>query len=51
MKQFGAYDLVQEEEIPELKAVGYIYRHRKTKARVVVISNDDINKVLSYFAT
>ena len=47
MKQFGAYDLVQEEEIPELKAVGYIYRHRKTKARVVVISNDDINKVFT----
>lgn len=47
MKQFGAYDLLQEEEIPELKAVGYIYRHRKTKARVVVISNDDTNKVFT----
>jgi hypothetical protein len=47
MKQFGAYDVLQEEEIPELKAVGTIYRHRKTKARVVVISNEDTNKVFT----
>lgn len=47
MKQFGAYDLLQEEEIPELKAIGSIYRHRKTKARVVVIHNDDTNKVFT----
>ena len=47
MKHFGAYDLLQEEEIPELNAVGTIYRHHKTKAKVVVISNDDTNKVFT----
>ena len=47
MKRMGAYDLLAQEEIPELSATGYIYRHRKTKARVVVISNGDTNKVFT----
>lgn len=47
MKRFGAYDLLQQETIPELSATGYIFRHRKTRARVVVISNEDINKVFT----
>ncbi len=47
MKRMGAYDLLAQEEIPELSATGYIYRHRKTKARVVVISNEDTNKVFT----
>lgn len=47
MKRFGAYDLLQQEAIPELFATGYIFRHRKTRARVVVIRNDDINKVFT----
>lgn len=47
MKRIGAYDLLEEEAIPELSATGYIFRHRKTKARVVVISNDDTNKVFT----
>ena len=47
MKRFGAYDLLQQEAIPELSATGYIFRHRKTRARVVVIRNDDINKVFT----
>lgn len=47
MKRVGAYDLLEQEAIPELSAVGYIYRHRKTRARVVVISNEDTNKVFT----
>lgn len=47
MKRFGAYDLLEQEAIPELSATGYIFRHRKTKARVVVIHNDDTNKVFT----
>lgn len=47
MKRIGAYDLLEQEMIPELSATGYIFRHRKTKARVVVISNDDTNKVFT----
>lgn len=47
MKRFGAYDLLEQEAIPELSATGYIFRHRKTRARVVVISNDDTNKVFT----
>ena len=47
MKRFGAYDLLDQEEIPELSAIGYIFRHRKTKAKVAVIKNDDTNKVFT----
>lgn len=47
MKRVGAYDLLEQEPIPELAATGYIFRHRKTRARVVVISNEDTNKVFT----
>ena len=39
------YELVKEEQIKELNGTGYVYRHKKTGARVVVISNEDDNKV------
>lgn len=42
-----AYEVITQEELKELKAVGYILEHKKTKARVVVISNDDSNKVFT----
>lgn len=44
---YGAYTLVKKEALEELNAVGYILRHNKTKARVVVVSNDDNNKVFN----
>ena len=37
-----AYDLIREEELPDLNSVGYILKHKKSGARVVAISNDDI---------
>lgn len=40
-----AYDLVQKQEMPELDSTGYLLRHRKTGARVVVMENRDNNKV------
>ena len=39
------YELVKEEQIKELNGTGYVYRHKKTGARVVVVSNEDDNKV------
>lgn len=39
------YELVKEEQLKELNGTGYMYRHKKTGARVVVISNEDDNKV------
>lgn len=42
-----AYELVQEQNMKEIGSLGLVFRHKKTGARVVVISNDDDNKVFS----
>ena len=42
-----AYELIKTEELEDLNSVGYIWRHKKTGARVAVICNDDSNKVFS----
>ncbi len=43
----SAYELVTKEEIKELNSVGYILRHIKTGARVMLLLNDDNNKVFN----
>ncbi len=42
-----AFDLVREENIPELNSVAKLYIHRKTGARLLSVINDDENKVFS----
>ena len=42
-----AYELVHEENLTDLNSLGLLYRHKKTGARVLVISNDDNNKVFN----
>ena len=44
---YGAYTLEKRTHLKELNATGYIIRHNKTKARIVVISNEDENKVFT----
>jgi hypothetical protein len=43
----GIYLLEKEDVLPEMNATGYILRHKKTKARVVVVCSDDKNKVFN----
>ncbi|MGN0170062.1 MAG: insulinase family protein [Lachnospiraceae bacterium] len=40
-----AYELIRQQHLETLNAEGYLLRHRKTGARVALISNDDDNKV------
>lgn len=40
-----AYELKKKEVLEELNGTGYILEHKKTKARVVIVSNEDENKV------
>lgn len=40
-----AYELVEKEELTDIHSVGYLLRHKKTGARVMVLENDDENKV------
>lgn len=40
-----AYELLKKEEIPDIHSTGYLFKHKKSGARVCVLSNDDENKV------
>lgn len=42
-----AYKLLKEEELTGIHAKGYLLRHEKSKARVLLIETDDNNKVFS----
>ena len=40
-----AYDIIKEENLKDIRSTGYLLRHKKTGARVMLIENDDENKV------
>ena len=40
-----AYQIIERRMIEDLNAEGYILKHKKTGARVVLLLNDDENKV------
>lgn len=40
-----AYELVKEQQLNDINSMGYIVRHKKSGARLALISNDDDNKV------
>ena len=42
-----AYELQKEEDLPGIQAKGYLLRHKKSGARVLLVENDDENKVFS----
>ncbi len=39
------YELLKQERIEELKSDGFLFRHLRSGARVLLLSNDDENKV------
>ena len=45
LKALEAYELLEEREIKELNSIGYILEHKKTGAKVFLMSADDENKV------
>ena len=42
-----AYETVREENLPDLKSKGTLLRHKKSGARVLLMENDDENKVFA----
>ena len=42
-----SYEIVEKRTLEDLNSEGYLLRHKKTGARVVLLSNDDENKVFS----
>jgi len=45
IKNLSAYEMIKGEYLSDLDSDGYILRHKKTGARVVLLSNEDNNKV------
>lgn len=39
------YEVIEEKELKDLNSLGYVLKHKKTGAKVALISNDDDNKV------
>ena len=45
IKELTTYEVLEEKELQDLNSVGYVLKHKKTGAKVALISNDDDNKV------
>ena len=45
MRNYKGYETVEEREIAELNSKGTVLRHEKTGARVILMENDEENKV------
>ena len=45
IEEVTAYEILEKREIAELRSLAYLCRHKKTGARVVLIENEDENKV------
>ncbi len=45
--ELSAYELMVEEELKDISSLGLLLKHKKTGARVAVVTNDDNNKVFS----
>ncbi|MDL2302642.1 insulinase family protein, partial [Lachnospiraceae bacterium OttesenSCG-928-D06] len=45
INQLSAYEIIEERKIDDLNSNSYVLRHKKTGARIALLSNDDENKV------
>ena len=43
----NAYELIQKETLTSLKSEGYLLRHKKSGARILLLKNEDDNKVFN----
>ena len=47
IESIGAYDVIKHQELKEQNGIGFILSHKKTKARLSIVFNDDDNKVFA----
>ena len=45
LEDLAAYEILEKRRIEDLNSDSYIVRHKKTGARLALLSNDDDNKV------
>jgi len=47
LKQLAEYEMLEERKVSDLDSMGYLMRHKKTGANILLLSNEDNNKVFS----
>ena len=47
LEKIAQYRLIRRETLTDIHTEGYLLEHRKTHARVLVLENDDENKVFN----
>lgn len=45
--KLNAYEMIMQKELTDIKSEGMLLKHKKSGARILLISNDDENKVFS----
>ena len=45
IEAMSAYEIIEKSNLEDLKSEGYLLKHKKSGARIALISNDDENKV------
>ena len=45
--KLSAYELIRQETIPDILSEGYLLRHKKSGARIMLLENEDENKVFN----
>ncbi|MBO5371501.1 MAG: insulinase family protein [Lachnospiraceae bacterium] len=45
LNELKAYDLIEQKELTDMNSTGYILRHKKSGAKITIVSNSDENKV------
>ena len=45
IEDLNAYEIIEKREIGDLRSMSYLLRHKKSGARLALLSNDDENKV------
>ncbi len=45
LSELSAYEIVEEKDLADIHSRGIVMRHKKSGARISIISNDDENKV------
>lgn len=45
VEQLTAYELIEKREIRDIHSLSYVLRHKKSGAKIALLSNDDKNKV------
>ena len=45
IEDLAAYEIISRQKIQDLRSEGYLLRHKKSGARIALLSNEDENKV------